>query len=105
MIRTLRRGWNRLIGTLFRRSAEDADLADELHSHIQLLAEENIRRGVRRKRHIAARGFSSAVSNQQRKATAISVVCQLSTPSLRISGMPFAEFVGIPASLRSLSFP
>jgi putative ABC transport system permease protein len=46
MIRTLRRGWNRLIGTLFRRSAEDADLADELHSHIQLLAEENIRRGV-----------------------------------------------------------
>lgn len=46
MIRILRCGWNRLLGTLLRRSGGDADLAEELHSHIQLLAEENIRRGM-----------------------------------------------------------
>jgi putative ABC transport system permease protein len=46
MIRSLRRGWNRLLGTLFRRNAYDADFSEELDSHIQLLTEENIRRGV-----------------------------------------------------------
>jgi predicted permease len=43
--RTLRRNWNRLLGSLFRRNAE-GDLAEELGSHIQLLAEEDIRRGL-----------------------------------------------------------
>jgi putative ABC transport system permease protein len=46
MIRTLRRGWSRLRGTLFHRNAGDAELAEELQAHIQLLAEENILRGV-----------------------------------------------------------
>jgi putative ABC transport system permease protein len=46
MIRTLRRGWNRLRGTLFHRSGGDAELAEELQSHIQLLADENMRRGM-----------------------------------------------------------
>jgi hypothetical protein len=45
MTRTLRRAWNRLLGSLFRRKA-DGDLAEEFDSHIQLLAEENIRRGL-----------------------------------------------------------
>ena len=45
MIRALRRAWNRLLGSLFGRRRE-SDLAEELESHIQLLAEENIRRGV-----------------------------------------------------------
>ncbi len=45
MIHTLRRTWNRLLGSLSRRNP-DRDLAEELDSHIQLLAEENIRRGV-----------------------------------------------------------
>ncbi len=45
MIRTLRRTWNRLLGSLFRRNA-DGDLAEELDSHIRLLAEEGIRRGL-----------------------------------------------------------
>jgi predicted permease len=45
MIRTLRRTWNRLLGSLFRRN-RDGDLADELDFHIQLLADENIHRGL-----------------------------------------------------------
>jgi len=43
--RTLLRNWNRLLGSLFRRNA-DGDLAEELDSHIRLLAEEDIRRGL-----------------------------------------------------------
>jgi putative ABC transport system permease protein len=43
--RTLRRTWNRVLGSLFRRN-NDADLTEELDSHIQLLTEENIRRGL-----------------------------------------------------------
>jgi putative ABC transport system permease protein len=45
MTRALRRTWNRLLGSLFRRNP-DGDLAEEFDSHIQLLAEENIRRGI-----------------------------------------------------------
>src|SRR5688500_966623 len=45
MTRTLRRAWNRLLGSLFGRRQE-SDLAEELDSHIQLLAEEDIRRGL-----------------------------------------------------------
>jgi predicted permease len=45
MIRMLRRIWNQLLGSLFLRNAE-ADLAEELDSHIRLLADENMRRGV-----------------------------------------------------------
>src|SRR6476469_7670638 len=43
--RTLLRNWNRLLGSLFRRNT-DGDLAEELDSHIRLLAEEEIRRGL-----------------------------------------------------------
>jgi len=43
--RTLLRNWNRLLGSLFRRNA-DGDLAEELDSHIRLLADEDIRRGL-----------------------------------------------------------
>ncbi len=45
MIRMLRRTWHRLLGSLPFRTA-DSDLAEELESHIQLLADENIRRGM-----------------------------------------------------------
>jgi len=45
MIRGLRRNWNRLLGSIFHRN-RDTDLAEELHSHIQMLAEEEIRRGI-----------------------------------------------------------
>jgi len=45
MIRTLRRTWNRLLGSFFGRRREN-DLADELETHIQLIADENIRRGL-----------------------------------------------------------
>ena len=44
MNRLLRRAWTRLLGTFASRT-EDDDLAAELESHIQLLADENIRRG------------------------------------------------------------
>ena len=54
MIRTLRRTWNRLLGSLSGRSRE-SDLAEELESHIQLLAEENIRRGVPPRRGLSPR--------------------------------------------------
>jgi putative ABC transport system permease protein len=45
MTRTLRRIWNRLLGSL-RRQHRESDLADELDSHVQLMAEDEIRRGV-----------------------------------------------------------
>ena len=45
MIRTLRRAWNRLLGSLSGQRRE-SDLAEELDSHIRLLTEENIRRGM-----------------------------------------------------------
>ena len=44
MSRSLRRGWQRALG-MFRRRA-DADLAEEFASHIQLLVDDNIRRGM-----------------------------------------------------------
>ena len=51
MIRTLRRAllrnWNRLLGSLSGQRREN-DLTEELEAHIQLIAEENIRRGVPR---------------------------------------------------------
>ncbi len=47
MIRTLRRAWNRMIGSLSGHWRE-SDLAEELDSHIRLLAEENIRHGLPR---------------------------------------------------------
>jgi putative ABC transport system permease protein len=45
MTRTLRRIWNRLLGSVLRQGA-DSQLSEELDTHIQLLAEENVRRGV-----------------------------------------------------------
>jgi predicted permease len=45
MTRALRRTWNRLLGSLSRRQHESS-LAEELDTHIRLLAEEDIRRGV-----------------------------------------------------------
>src|SRR5437867_3480644 len=46
MIRALRRTWNRILGSLLLRRNPDGDLAEQLDSHIQLLAEENMRRGL-----------------------------------------------------------
>ncbi|HYI93773.1 MAG TPA: ABC transporter permease [Bryobacteraceae bacterium] len=45
MIRTLRRLWNRTGGS-FSGHRRESDLTEELDAHIQLLAEDNIRRGV-----------------------------------------------------------
>jgi putative ABC transport system permease protein len=45
MIRTLRRIANRLLGSLFARH-RDSGLGEELETHIQLLTEENLRRGL-----------------------------------------------------------
>lgn len=45
MIRALRRTWNRLLGSLVGQR-RDSDLAEELDAHIQLLTDENIRRGL-----------------------------------------------------------
>ena len=45
MTRAARRLWNRLLGSLSGRRRE-SDLAEELHSHIELMAEDEIRRGV-----------------------------------------------------------
>lgn len=45
MIRALRRTWNRLLGSVLRRNS-DGDLADEFDTHIRLIADESIRRGV-----------------------------------------------------------
>jgi predicted permease len=45
MTRAVRRVWNRLLGSLFGNRREE-DFATELDSHIQLLTEENMRRGL-----------------------------------------------------------
>src|SRR5262249_13673591 len=45
MMRTLRRLWSRLLASLSLRGS-DAELSEELESHIALMAEEEIRRGV-----------------------------------------------------------
>jgi len=45
MSRTLRRFWNRLLGSYFGRRGEGG-LAEELDAHIRLLAEDDIRRGL-----------------------------------------------------------
>jgi putative ABC transport system permease protein len=45
MIRTLRRTWRRLLGN-FTGQRHESDLAEELEAHIQLITEENIRRGL-----------------------------------------------------------
>jgi hypothetical protein len=45
MIRGLRRTWKRLLGSLSGQRHE-RDLAEELEAHIQLLAEDHIRRGL-----------------------------------------------------------
>jgi putative ABC transport system permease protein len=44
-MRRLRRGWTRLVSTLVRRDTDD-DLAQEIESHIEWLAHEEIRRGL-----------------------------------------------------------
>jgi predicted permease len=45
MIRILRRNWMRLLGSLSGQR-HDRDLAEELDAHIQLMTEDNIRRGL-----------------------------------------------------------
>jgi putative ABC transport system permease protein len=45
MMRTARRIWNRLLGSLSGHPADTA-LAEEIEAHIQLMADESIRRGV-----------------------------------------------------------
>jgi len=47
MRRALGRWWSRLVGTLPSARA-DRDLAEELETHIQMLAEDNLRRGMTR---------------------------------------------------------
>ena len=47
MMRMLRRGWRRLLGSL-PFSTADRELAEELESHVAMLAEENMRRGMTR---------------------------------------------------------
>ena len=64
MIRTLRRTWKRLLGSLSTERRE-SDLAEELESHIQLLTEDNLRRGVppeeaRRQTRLEFGGIESA---------------------------------------------
>jgi len=44
-MRALCRVWNRLLGSLSGRRRE-GDLAEELESHVRMLAEENLRRGI-----------------------------------------------------------
>jgi predicted permease len=44
-MKALRRVWRRLIGTLTGGSRE-ADLADELESHVQMMVDDNLRRGM-----------------------------------------------------------
>ena len=47
MIRALRRTWNRLLGSLVRRD-RDGDPSEEFSSHIQLMVDDEVRRGVPR---------------------------------------------------------
>jgi hypothetical protein len=54
MIRGLRRAWHRFLISVLRRRG-DGDLAEELDSHIQLMTDEEIRRGTPREEALFAR--------------------------------------------------
>ena len=97
MIRTLRRTWKRLLGSLSTERRE-SDLAEELESHIQLLTEDNLRRGVppeeaRRQTRLEFGGIESA-----RRATVISAGSRSLTILGRTCVMRFAGFGEIAAS-------
>ena len=47
MTRTLRRVWNRMLGSLGLRQ-RDSEIAEEFESHIEMLAEQHLRRGLPR---------------------------------------------------------
>ncbi|MEP7363858.1 MAG: ABC transporter permease [Acidobacteriota bacterium] len=66
MTRTLRRIWNRLLGSFFP-SHSDGELSDEIESHIQHMADENIRRGVppEEARRLARLQFGSVASTKE----------------------------------------
>lgn len=66
MIRALRRLWNRFLGSLPGQRRE-GDLADELEAHIELLAEDSMRRGVSREEayRLARLQFGSVESTKE----------------------------------------
>ena len=104
MIRTLRRTWNRLLGSLCRAEIRTA-ISPRNSIPISSCSPKKTSAAVsRRKRRIAGPDSSSAASSQPRKATAISAVCRLSIPSSRISAMRFAGSARIPVSPPSRSF-
>ncbi|MGE3490594.1 MAG: ADOP family duplicated permease, partial [Vicinamibacterales bacterium] len=66
MNRTLRRGWQRLLGIFTRRRG--GDVAEELESHLQLLVDENLRRGMSpEEAHRQARIRFGNVTNMQER--------------------------------------
>jgi hypothetical protein len=77
--RTLLRNWNHLLGSLLRRNA-DRDLAEELDSHIGLLAEEDIRRGIPPEK--AHRRTKIDIGPRQRAAATFSGSIRYSTSGL-----------------------
>lgn len=66
MTRAFRRVWNRLLGSFFGRRGEP-DLAAEFESHIELLTEDHVRRGVAREeaRRLARLEFGSVESAKE----------------------------------------
>ena len=81
MTRTLRRTWNRLLGSLVRPTCAKA-ISPRNSIPISDCSPKKTSAAVsRRKRRIAAPDSSSAASSQRRKATAISAVCRPSMPS------------------------
>jgi len=66
-MKKLRRAWNRLVGCL-AGGRRDAELAEELESHVQMLTEENLRRGMspseaRRRALVAFGGIALAMES------------------------------------------
>ena len=84
-MKTLRRGWKRLLGSLSR---ERSDMSEELQSHIEMQIDDKSARACRPRKPGVKRSSSSAGSKLPRKTIATSADCRGSKPPSPISAMP-----------------
>ena len=85
-MKALRRAWNRVAGSLFGKGRE-TELNDEFEFHIQMLTEENLRRGSHPSRRVVLPLSRSAAWRRQKRVTAISEARRSSMSYGRTSGM------------------
>jgi len=73
---------NRIRG-LFAKANKEKELDAELRAHLEMLTEENIRRGMSPEKHAMLRGANLAASSKQKKFTASSAAYRFLTRSCK----------------------